>query len=62
MPDKELELQWTKEQEEYIARLKAQIMKMRNCGNCNGIINGIRQEKCHSCMRSKLLPEWELAE
>lgn len=35
---------------------------MKNCGNCNGIVNGIRQEKCHFCMRSKLLQEWELAE
>lgn len=34
MPDKELELQWTKEQEEYITRLKAQIEKMKCCGNC----------------------------
>lgn len=35
MPDKELELQWTKEQEEYIARLKSQIEKMKCCGNCS---------------------------
>lgn len=41
---------------------KEQIEKMKNCGNCNGIVNGIRQEKCRFCMRSKLLSEWELAE
>lgn len=45
-----------------VTELEKQIEKMKCCGNCNGIINGIRQEKCKFCMRSKLLSEWELSE
>lgn len=41
--------------------LKAQIEKMRNCGNCNGIVEGgIRTKKCKFCIDSKDLPRWEL--
>ena len=41
--------------------LKEQIEKMRNCGNCNGIVEGgIRSKKCKFCIDSKDLPRWEL--
>lgn len=42
-------------------QLKQQIEKMRNCGNCNGIIEGgIRTKKCKICMSGKDLSQWEL--
>jgi hypothetical protein len=45
-----------------IAELEAQIEKMKCCENCNGILyGGRRTEKCHRCMDSKELSEWELA-
>jgi hypothetical protein len=41
--------------------LEAKVEKMRNCGNCNGIVaGGIRTEKCKFCINSKDLPRWEL--
>ena len=47
--------------EEYIKSLEQQIEKMRNCGNCNGIIEGgIRTKKCKICMSGKDLSQWEL--
>lgn len=39
------------------------IEKMRNCGNCNGIIEGgIRTAKCKVCIDSKDLPLWGMKE
>lgn len=41
--------------------LTDRVKKMRNCGNCNGIIEGgIRTEKCKICMSGKDLSQWEL--
>ena len=41
--------------------LTDRIKKMRNCGNCNGIIKGgIRTKKCKICMSGKDLSQWEL--
>ena len=71
---KELELELTVEKdlhqeetnlhihaEDYIKSLEQQIEKMRNCGNCNGIIEGgIRTKKCNICMSGKDLSQWEL--
>lgn len=46
-----------------IMELEQQIEKMRNCGNCNGIIEGgIRTKKCKICMSSKDLSQWEIKE
>lgn len=44
------------------AKLKEQIEKMKNCGNCKNIVNGIRTEKCKHCFRDKNFSDWELAE
>lgn len=42
---------------------QAQIEKMKNCSNCNGIKpNGMRSEKCDFCFRGKDFIYWELAE
>lgn len=49
--------------EKRISELEAQIEKMRNCGNCNGIVEGgIRTKKCKFCIDSKDLPRWEIKE
>lgn len=42
--------------------LLMKIEKMKNCGNCNGIRDGIRDEKCKQCLKHKDLRYWELAE
>lgn len=42
--------------------LLIKIEKMKNCGNCNGIRDGIRDEKCKQCFKHKDLRYWELAE
>ena len=69
MPNKELELQWTKEQEEYVARLKEQIKKTKCCGNCKhyycsndtkGKCN-LRNPKENKC-GFNICEKWELAD
>ena len=50
--------------EKAIASLLAQIDKMKNCGNCNGMSkgSGLRTAKCMLCIQNAKLSEWELAE
>lgn len=50
--------------EKVIASLLAQIDKMKNCGNCNGMSkgSGLRTAKCKLCIQNAKLSEWELAE
>lgn len=44
-------------------QLKAQIEKMKNCSNCNGIIKGgLRNERCKICIKDTTFGFWELAE
>ena len=53
----------SKEKDERIVELETQIEKMKNCGNCNGIIEGgLRAKKCKLCISSKDLPLWEIKE
>ena len=42
--------------------LLMKIEKKKNCGNCNGIRDGIRDEKCKQCFKYKDFRYWELAE
>lgn len=44
-------------------QLRKQVDKMKNCSNCNGIINGgIRTERCEHCIKDKDFRYWEPAE
>lgn len=64
MAYKELEL-FKKENEQLKQsnwELLKKIEKMKNCGNCNGIRKGIRDERCKYCFKHKDLRYWELAE
>lgn len=55
-------LEYIVELEKENEQLKAQIEKMKNCSNCNGIIKGgLRTERCKLCIKDTTFGFWELA-
>lgn len=56
-------LEYIVELEKENEQLKAQIEKMKNCSNCNGIIKGgLSTERCKICIKDTIFGFWELAE
>lgn len=56
-------LEYIVELEKENEQLKAQIEKMKNCSNCNGIIKGgLSNERCKICIKDTIFGFWELAE